>query len=82
MFLSISAYDFELGLLPSTHSPDGALCLLVAAVVVAVAVVFVAVVVLNHICGWQLMFLQNCLVFKSMVCALSHGLFSMRQDRD
>ncbi len=69
MLLSISAYDFELGLLPSTHGPDGVLCLLVAAVavVVAVAVVFVAVVVLNHICGWQLMFLQNCLVFKSMV---------------
>ena len=60
MFLSISAYDFELALLPSTHGPDGVICLLVAAVVVAV-------VVLNHICGWQLMFLQNCLVFKSMV---------------
>ncbi len=67
MFLSISAYDFELGLLPSTHGPDGVLCLLAAAVVVTVAVVFVAVVALNHICGWQLMFLQNCLVFKSMV---------------
>jgi hypothetical protein len=41
MFLSISAYDFELALLPSTHGPDGVICLLVAAVVVAVAVVFV-----------------------------------------
>ncbi len=59
MFLSISAYDFELGLLPSTHGTDGVLCLLVAAVVVAVAVVFVAVVVLNYICGWQLMFLKT-----------------------
>jgi hypothetical protein len=28
---------------------------------------FVAVVLLNYICGWQLVFLQNCLVFKSMV---------------
>ncbi len=40
MFLSISAYDFELGLLPSTHGSDGVICLLVAAAVVAVAVVF------------------------------------------
>ncbi len=59
MFLSISAYDFELELLPSTHGPDGGLCLLVAAVVVVVAVAVVAVVVFNHICGWQLIFLQR-----------------------